>query len=140
MKDEESPSRRAELHKHVSDFFAFHGQGAYAVLVGADAADARLFRQRHGASRILITSPSLAVEPCEVGGGVLAQVGPCTGLREIVDALLLASCDFLITEGHSAAEFAMWWNARLQEPHHHLDLGNLHVQCACTCTCTGTRT
>lgn len=32
-----------------------------------------------------------------------------------------AHCDYLLTDGHQAAEFAMWWNARLLEAHVDLD-------------------
>jgi len=118
--------RREATHKHVDDFVRAHGAHSLVVIVGASAAELAGFRRRHGDRRV--RGPTEGAEPCPAETDVApvperrSGSGQCAGLEELLEALMLAHCDYILNEGHSAAEFAMWWNARLQEAHLDLDL------------------
>jgi hypothetical protein len=107
------------LQRIVSAFLHNNGDAAQVVVVGASTAELRALRQRHGAQRIRTQNAGGArSHPCGVRD---ASRGSCRGHREIVDALLLAHCDYLIAAGHPAAEFAMWYHPQLLEAHLDLD-------------------
>ena len=119
---------REAMQGHISTFLRAHGTGtgpgAAVVVVGARPSELAGLRARHGAQRVRARADGEA--RCvdgrgDASGGDASDGGRCAGFTELIDALLLAHCDYLLTEGHPAAEFAMWWNARLLEAHLDLD-------------------
>ena len=91
---------------------------ALGVVVGASPGELKALRQRHGELRMRTQNDeAVPFHPCWLRD---ATRGSCLGQRELVDALLLAHCDYLLTAGHPAAEFAMWYNPALIT--RHLDL------------------
>jgi hypothetical protein len=124
--DSVRPPRIEALQRIVSAFLHSHGAAAQIVVVGASPAELHTLRQRHGAQRLHTQDDGGARgHPC---GTRDSSRGSCRGHREIVDGLLLAHCDYLITAGHPAAEFAMWYNPQLLEAHLDLDEGTLLPQ------------
>ena len=83
------------------------------VLVGGSAAEVASFQRRHGAGRIVTQGAGEACDDGRRGGR-----GWCTGRREMIDALLLAHCDYVVASGgQPAATFAIAYNPALIEAH-----------------------
>ena len=121
---------RSYTDAHVSTSTSQMRHGVSLVVVGANAAELAWLRQRHSIARVR-SQPApdnatwarlchTAMPSVPDGPRLRARSGPCVGLREVVDALLLAHCDYLIAGRHDAAEFALWYNPMLHAGH--LDL------------------
>ena len=128
------------MHTLIDAFLHNGGPEACVVVVGAAKDQLHLMRRRYGERHICHQdeTPSNAGPLCADAHG---SGGACAGHREVVDALLLAHCDFLLvvpartsrsgrrsSRGsrssslppaiHPAAEFAMWYNPLLMRANH----------------------
>ena len=110
------PSELDVVNTLVSQFLRAGGAGTAShvvMLIGASAEVYAVFVQRHGRERV--TTPMAACS---------RRRAECDGRRDVIDALLLAHTDFLVTTSldHPCPRFALWYNSRLHHAHLQLSI------------------